>query len=226
MISEKYKCIFVHIPKAAGQSVEHFFLDHHNLSWAERAPLLLKYNPDPNKGPERLAHLTAKEYVECGYISDETWNQFFKFSFVRNPWARIVSEYNYRNYHKRMSFRNFVTRGMPEKSDYSDSYRHLMPQYDFLHDEAGNLLVDFVGRFENLQTDFDYVCSQLGFGDTKLPHVNSSKNQSLLQKISIFMSKESKKRKHYSEYYDDVTRKIVQKMYSKDIDTFGYRFGE
>lgn len=226
MISDKYKCIFVHIPKAAGQSIERFFLKHHRLSWNDRAPLLLRYNPDPTKGPERLAHLTVSEYVRCGYVSKDELSTYFKFSFVRNPWDRIVSEYNYRDYHKNMCFKEFLTKGMPNKSNYSDAYRHLLPQYDFLHDDAGNLLVDFVGRFEKLQSDFDYVCAQLGFNDTQLPHVNSSRKHSLMDNINIFKSNQNKKRKKYTDYYDDETQKIVESMYLKDIKAFGYRFGE
>ncbi|MDO6745689.1 sulfotransferase family 2 domain-containing protein [Gilvimarinus sp. 1_MG-2023] len=226
MISNKYKCIFVHIPKVAGQSIEHFFLNHHNLSWEERATMLLRYNSDPKKGPERLAHLTASEYVDCSYLSEAEFNNYYKFSFVRNPWARIVSEFNYRNYHKSMSFREFVTTGLPDKSNYSDVFRHLMPQYDFLHDDKGNLLVDFVGRFENLQADFDYVAAQLGFNETLLPHINSSNKLSLIKKFNIFKRNKNRKGRCYSEYYDEVSRNIVDKMYAKDIEAFGYNFGE
>lgn len=224
MISDKYKCVFVHIPKVAGQSVEHFFLNHHNLSWKERAPLLLKYNPDPMKGPERLAHLMANEYIDCGYMDEAKFNSYFKFSFVRNPWARIVSEYKYRDYHKNMSFKDFVKRGLPDKNNYTDAYRHIIPQYDYLYDHEGKLLVDFVGRFEQLQLDFDHVGSMLGFTETTLPHVNSSVKKKLLDKVNIF--KKSKKRTKYTDYYDSESRKIVERMYLKDIETFGYRFGE
>ncbi|WP_289031851.1 sulfotransferase family protein [uncultured Paraglaciecola sp.] len=227
MISDKYKCVFVHIPKAAGQSVEHYFLKSHNLSWVERAALLLKYNPDPNRGPERLAHLTAREYIEYDYIEKNKFSSYFKFSFVRNPWDRIVSEYNYRDYYKNMTFSEFITKGLPHKSKYSDDYRHLIPQYDFLYDDKGKLLVDYVGRFEKLQDDFDHVCAQLGFSDTQLPHTNSSKiESSLTSRDLLTKTKNNKKHKLYTDYYDDVTRKLVEIMYLKDIEAFGYKFGE
>ncbi|GAA4103166.1 sulfotransferase family protein [Zhongshania borealis] len=224
MISDKYKCMFVHIPKVAGQSIEHFFLNHHNLSWEERAPLILEYNPDPTKGPERLAHLTASEFLDCGYLSKSEFNNYYKFSFVRNPWARIVSEFNYRNHHKNISFKEFITKSLPDKNNYSDAYRHVMPQYNFLHDDKGNLLVDFIGRFENLQDDFDFIGRQLGFNRTLLPHINSSKKYSLKDRLNIFKNTKTEKRNHYTEYYDLETRKIVENMYSKDIETFGYQF--
>lgn len=62
MISHEHKTVFIHVPKVAGQSVELAFLRQLGMTWEERAPLVLRHNPDPAKGPERLAHLLAREY--------------------------------------------------------------------------------------------------------------------------------------------------------------------
>ncbi len=228
MISEKHKCIFVHIPKVAGQSIELFFLGLNGLSWEAREALLLKYNPDPELGPERLAHLTASEYVDLGHITRSNFDDYFKFSFVRNPWARLVSEYLYRDYHKKMSFRAFVAHGLPQKSDYSDTYRHILPQYQFIYDNSGKNLLDFVGRFENLQQDFDLVCSRLEVAHTKLPHVNSATRvgivKSILDKFVFFKLHSSPQ--SYVDYYDEKTKRKVEQMYISDIETFKYRFSD
>ena len=66
MISHRHRCVFVHIPKVAGQSIEHVFLGWNGLNWKGRAPLLLRPNEDPRKGPPRLAHLRAQDYVPDG----------------------------------------------------------------------------------------------------------------------------------------------------------------
>ena len=121
MISHDFRCIFIHIPKVAGQSIEHFFLDLHGLDWDSRGSLLLRHNPDRARGPVRLAHLTAREYVDCGHIGQSDFDAYFKFAFVRNPWARLVSEYHYREHHRRQSFRDFVLHGFPEADLYRDS---------------------------------------------------------------------------------------------------------
>lgn len=91
MISSKHKCIFIHVPKTAGQSIEQLFLKENNLTWEGRSPLLLKPNNDPAIGPERLAHLYANEYVKFNHISQADFDEFYKFSFVRNPFDRLVS---------------------------------------------------------------------------------------------------------------------------------------
>jgi hypothetical protein len=221
VISEKYRCIFVHIPKTAGQSVENFFLRLHGLSWEERAPLLLRHNPDPARGPERLAHLTAREYIDFGYVRARDFRRCFSFSFVRNPWARLVSEYRYRERgqeHPR-TFKDFVFSAFSKKSDYSDEYRHLIPQSEFLCDRDGRLMVDFIGYFETLQRDFDIVCSRLGIPVSELPYINSSAADASRGGLPEKSEAES-----YVQYYDKELQQFVAEFYAADIQRLGYRF--
>ena len=226
MISDNYSCIFVHIPKVAGQSIENFFLKLHNLDWNTREPLLLKYNPDPTKGPERLAHLLAEEYVNCGHTPKHTFDSYFKFAFVRNPWDRLVSEFTYREDYQGLTFKHFVMNRLPKESQYTDSYRHIMPQTKFVFNNEGKQLVDFIGRFENLQQDFAYVCSKLNIPPAILPHINVSSSQSLKSKLTQLLKlKKKTKRLHYTDYYDAETQEIVGTMYAEDIKTFNYTFG-
>jgi hypothetical protein len=227
MICRKYQCLFVHVPKSAGQSVEQFFMDRLGLDWIEdRADVLLGDNPDPSRGTQKLAHLSAFEYVNDGFVPADEFESLFKFTFVRNPYERIVSEYRYRNYFHHHSFADFVQNKLP-KPGWDDKYRHVMSQYDMLYGPDGKLLIDFVGRFENLQGDFDEVCRRLGIENSALPHRNKSdkKSRNLKRRFRnvLFRNGENSKR-HYTEFYDDETRAAVEKLYHKDIEAFGYRF--
>lgn len=231
MICRPFQCIFVHIPKAAGRSVEMYFLNRLGLDRenpTDRQQLLLVPNDDPAKGTEKLSHLSAQEYVKCGHISQQEFDQFYKFSFVRNPWSRLVSEYRYRNYLRHKSFKDFVMNKMPAPG-WDDKYRHVMPQSDMLCDDNGELLVDFVGKFESLQSDFDRLCQHWQFDDTRLPHVNSSdkKSRELRRKTRNFLyrNNESELRK-YVDFYDDETREQVAHMYADDIRNFNYEFAD
>ena len=86
--SDTMTCVFVHVPKCAGQSVEMFFLNRIGLDWERRAPLLLRPNDVPALGPHLLAHLKAHEYVEKKWMTPLEFNEYFKFAFVRNPWGQ------------------------------------------------------------------------------------------------------------------------------------------
>lgn len=229
MICRPFKCIFVHIPKAAGRSVEMYFIKRLNMdrnNEDDRRSLLLVDNDDPAKGTKKLSHLSAQEYVKCGHISSQEFDEFYKFSFVRNPWSRLVSEYRYRNYIHHKNFKDFVMNKLPA-AGWDDKYRHVMSQTDMLYSESGELLVNFVGKFEYLQRDFDRLCQHWGFEDTSLSHVNSSdkKSRELRRKTRNFLyrNKESELKK-YVDFYDDETREYVAALYRNDISNFKYQF--
>ena len=229
MICREFQCLFVHVPKTAGQSVEQFFMDRLGLDWdADRDKVLLGDNDDPTRGTEKLAHLSALEYLDCGFIERDEFERLFKFSFVRNPFERIVSEYRYRNYFQHRSFRDFVLNKLPEPG-WDDKYRHVMPQSDLICSEDGRLLMDFVGKFENLQQDFNRVCEHFGFEDTALPHVNSSDKRSreLRRGIKNFLRRNDESGlRTYVEFYDDETRDYVAQLYRSDIEMFDYSFAD
>ncbi len=229
MICNSFSCIFVHIPKTAGRSVEMFFINKLHLSRendADRAQLLITDNDDPSKGTEKLSHLSATEYVQCGHVTQQEFSRFYKFSFVRNPWARLVSEYRYRNYLNHKSFKDFVMNKLPPPGR-GDKYRHIMPQTEMLYDKDGNLLVDFVGKFEHLQQDFEQVCKHLGFIDSRLLHINSSdkKSRELRRKVRNFLYRNGENElRSYVDFYDTETREIVTRLYHGDIKNFDYNF--
>ena len=239
MISHHHACVFVHVPKVAGQSIEHVFLGQLGLSWEARAPLLLRSNDRPELGPPALAHLLAREYVPMRYMTQAQFDSYYKFAFVRNPWHRMVSFYRYLDYATVMDFRSFMDRVFPTEL-HRDMFWFTRPQADFLLDDSGALAVDFVGCFEHLKRDWAQVCAALELGDTPLPHVNKSaaERPSLLDwKRHLKALRDTKRRlavrsgpiqhhKRYEDYYDDRTRRQVAQLYRSDIELFGYRFGE
>jgi chondroitin 4-sulfotransferase 11 len=80
-------------------------------------------------------------------------------------------------------------------------------QIDYLIDEKGAIIVDFIGRFEHLQEDFDVISRHLGRAPVELPRTNTSQHAT------------------YTEYYSPATAEMVAKRYAQDIKQFGYRFG-
>jgi len=207
MISHKHKFIFVHINKCGGTSIE---------------SELVRYCDNFS---QKYAHITnmdkllkvlgqAKHQTIQQMINEQT-QDYFKFSFVRNPWSKLVSTYFFRVRenlfrNKGLTFREFIKYKLPRKNSVNlryDCYDSTY-QYNWLCDNSGNLRVDFIGRFENLQGDFNTICDKIGIPRKQLPHKNKTKH------------------KHYTEYYDDETREIVAERYKRDVESFGYEFGE
>ena len=230
MLCRPLNCFFVHIPKVAGTSIEARLFEYVSN---DRETCLMSVNEDPAKGPSVLDHITAKQLVECSHITQDEFNQLFKFSFVRNPWDRLVSEYKYRKYQLQFEFKKFVFDYWP-KPAFNDLYLHIIPQYKFLYGNDGKLLVDFVGRYERFQKDFEYICHRLGISNKKLPlrNVSASRKFSVRNAARWLKSpiKETCLRQHtkyhYTDYYDEETQAFVANYYRRDIEIFGYVFGE
>jgi len=207
MLSHAHSTIFIHIPKSAGQSIELVFLRLNGLAWKERAQLLLMRNDDQSKGPKRLAHLRACDYVAFGHVCQQQFDRYFKFTFVRNPWDRLVSRYHFAKNGAKAgtSFKDFVQTIHSENTGKGEpSFRR---QVDFIFDQEARSLVNFIGRFENLSEDFARVCEALGLGRQQLPHVNAAPE-----------------RRPYQEYYDAETKSLVDSMFQADIEQFAYSF--
>ena len=143
--------------------------------------------------------------------------EYFVFSFVRNPWDRLVSQFfylhktnntgailRYKKFDKNTI--NFLTHPFIDFG--SDIPRRYMSFYDHLKNVEGKINLNFIGKMENFQKDLNTICDKIGIPKQELPHKNKTKH------------------KHYTEYYDDETREIVAEKYAKDIEYFGYEFGE
>ena len=192
MIDHKHKFIFVHIPKTGGTSIESLFI--------------------------RNAHIkdvTGKHNMVSD-IGSEFLKKYFTFTFVRNPWDRMVSYYKFRIKRWNMfnhgeSFKEWIRFLCSDEVQKIKAYHFnlaIKNQHEFLVSESNEISVDFIGRFENLQEDFNIICDKIGIARRELPHKNKTKH------------------KHYTEYYDDETREIVAEKYAKDIEYLNYEFGE
>jgi hypothetical protein len=219
LISQNHKFIFVHVPKVAGQSVTNallpFCLSSYELPIAKLfgASNYIKINTKFRKylGFNLYAHAFS-DHVNAQTLRGSLGNSFddyFKFAFVRNPWGWIYSHYTYALKNKRhfrhqfirskfSDFNAFVEWLCLEKED-----RKLQKSY--LCDDAGELLVDYVGRHETIHQDFLAICESIGV-NVSLPHLNQSASVD------------------YRQYYSSRARDLVQSTYAEDIALFDYEF--
>lgn len=193
---DRHKCIFIHIPKAAGTSII-------NALAHKRLP---------------RDHCSYHIYRQA---SKKKFENYFKFCFVRHPYTRILSVFNYLKnggnkrsdlklqetlLDKYPTFDKFVVEFL--NKDIIHQILLLKPQYTFVCNHDFKLMVDFCGRFESIDKDFFLVCERLGI-KKNLPKLNVSKANSK------------------SFGYEDIGRPVIEKLnylYEKDFEVFKYNY--
>jgi hypothetical protein len=208
MLSRKFNTIFVHVPKAAGQSIELLFVRAEGLAWGNREPLLLRKNEKPGEGPEYLAHLLAREYVQYGYVGPGDFASFFKFAVVRHPFDRYLSEYRWRltvtPLDRPLPTMEALWR-MRNAPPHMGVARHLARQADYVTGEDGKVIVDRVLRYETLDQEIEPVLRQLLGTAPPLPVINRTPGPVLGR-----------------DALSDQMKRELYRHYEVDFDLFGY----
>jgi hypothetical protein len=192
---KKNRCIFVHIPRAAGSSISSAIFR--------------------NSGG---GHRTVETYRTI--FGRKFWS-YYKFSFIRNPYTRLVSAYEYlesgghpawpsnQMFHREVlesydGFSDFVLNWLrPDRSGWP--VPHFRPQVDFLK-LGSEIPLDFIGCVEKVEEDFNSISEKLGI-DRKLPRKNET----------------PKDKKPIKKYF--TSRKVKEKVdefYREDFERLGY----
>jgi hypothetical protein len=151
------------------------------------------------------------------------------FSFVRNPWDRLLSAYRQKASDSGNSsrildgvYQGFLDHGIPVRAnmefaefcelicDFPDEKtdKHLCSQTSFLF-LKDTPIVSFIGKIENMNEDWDRLMAQIGI-NSQIGHINRTQNDS----------------QHYSQFYPDTALvNLVGDRYAEDIRHFGYDFG-
>lgn len=161
----------------------------------------------PGRFKEFPVHIWAT-HLRAG-LPPGVFESCFRFSFVRNPWDWQVSLYHWYRDHPEHRMHEMVRK--MSFDDYAEWRADTPPIYyqlSYLMDEKGELLVDYVGRFENLQNDFSEICSKIGV-------------RSELQEVNITRSRQ---KRDYRAYFTDRSRELIGETYARDVDFFGYSF--
>ena len=143
-------------------------------------------------------------------------SDYFKFSVTRNPWDRVVSWY----YHKTSITKRWRNDPEKRKIQFNGTFEQFVNIIRYVNTDYSEL--DYIIRYESLQHDFNIVCDHLNIKQIKLPCIDYDTGRP----TQNYQSHYNEKPKHYTEYYDDETRQIVAEKYAKDIEYFGYKFGE
>jgi len=205
IISTQKKFIFIHIPKTGGTSIKKCLLPFYN-----RKKELEKIPKGLHK-PGAIGRKHSSATVLRKSLDGKIWGSYFKFAFVRNPWDWVVSIYYFIRINGRdprqpevlrMNFEEFVPWFIRQDRV---EFKLLNGQHSYII-HKGKTLINFVGRLETFQKDFNVVCKRIGIPSRKLGRHNTTD------------------RKKYRLYYNTKTRHIISQFFREDLRLFGYTF--
>jgi hypothetical protein len=218
------KYIFLHNPKCAGSTV-HSYLpneDWHNLDAVMSSR---DYDIDQRERAQKYGyhckphHYTLEQHYNMKTFNEKDFSNAWKFTFVRNPFDRLVSVYHYSQdtygIESNIAFDDFVQK-VKKAVNTKEYYKwlgrtqpnHICPQYLYAYNKNNKLIPDYVGKLQNFDIDLQNIFEQLN-----LPLPRS------INKTNI-----TPKRDKYKKYYTDDTRKIIEELYEKDLNLFNYEF--
>ena len=224
IISHRKKFIWIHFPKCAGTSIRELFQTNPIFQadilpmWHTQKPINWK-EEYPKVDTNLWTHSSArdiKNYLdERGY----RWDDYFKFVFIRNPWERAVSEYEY--YRQIMDKDKFKTDfnikiteiaiNQPPPNFIMRNKGKSWRPHNYIFDKDGKLMVDFVGKVENIEQDFEKIVKKIlpnaKITQWRLPHMNATT-----------------KNKSYRDYYDDESIEYIRNRDAKIIELGQYEF--
>ena len=196
LVSDSHKFILFHYPKTGGSSITEVLGPY--LTPNIRVPEVKFMGWQSNHHYDSVQH---NRIINCMYAAENQAgvprypNEYFKASFVRNPYSLVVSAWD-----GKMSFQDFVTKVLPTGKAFISQWT----QHQYLSNDRGNILVDFVGRFEHLEIDWQKFCYFTRLPKLKLPNLNTSNKG------------------NYRQYYNETTYRIVNKMFKNDFNFFKY----
>ena len=209
LISNKYKIIFFCFPKTGSTTVRHHLRPHCDIHAIPH-----NYKSDITSPNPLYSHIPPKQTLEIFKFNKKLklnykFEDYFKFCFVRNPWARAFSLYKMIGKGKRDKFAKFIN-NLERMANQSPRPWEKYGAYDlkrYISDSQGRILVDHVFKLEDIATEFVDKMSEFGI---QIDKVNHEYKQT--------------KKYEYRQHYNKHTRSKVAKLYKYEIEMFNYTF--
>jgi hypothetical protein len=210
LVSSNKKFIFYHIPKTAGKSFEDALGIYSDgkpgllNAISRRLPGYLDISPAFfYKYRTFDSHINFIE-SEC-LLPEKVINSYYKFSIVRNPYDRFVSFYHYLLKQKNHPWFNIAL----QAGSFSGMVKKLKDineptQRSYIVNGSGKIKMDFIGRFENINEDFQKICLNIGI-EARLDRINSNHHPD------------------YRNLYNEEDREIVYCYFKEDFEEFHYK---
>ena len=248
IVADRKKIIFIHIEKTAGTSIAALLLPYISKKYRSKNARM----PNTGRGWRKTWHINRQhaKFSESLAIIDKldiNPQEYFKFTIVRNPYSWLLSVWDNRyqpklnvkeNWQNKLRFKVAELTGIfqlptqhfhemyPDGSfksfvlfidyllsnyplSFTKGYLGTCDQYSYIENER-NIKFDFIAKLEDLDRDLEKISQIVQIGDSlKPPHLNQKRK--------------TESREKYLDYYDDESIKIVNRIFARDFEVFGYQ---
>ena len=212
-VNHDLKAIFIHIHKTGGTYISYILNKHYGFkNYYLRRPDHDKFCFNKKKTSrylnyENKIHGVLMYYKTSKFINKKMgmnknkWDSYYKFCFIRNPYDKIVSAWNHVNRFN-IPFHNFIN--LKNRCNDVEFIHTFMPQSRNIINEKGNIDINFIGKFENLETDFQLILKKIGINEiihdsnkklnvrTHSKFTNFYINQETLDKVNFLLKEDFK----------------------------------
>ncbi|MEJ2604716.1 MAG: sulfotransferase family 2 domain-containing protein [Gammaproteobacteria bacterium] len=204
IISHRHRFIFIAVPKVATRALRQALTMHlDSMDWQQQNLFAARRLPIAELARKTHGHLSAREIRP--HLPEELWQAYTRFAFVRDPHERFVDICLFLD--GAQDLPPAEARGRMKQAIRTERFRQrplALPQSEFLVDREGRLAVDFIGRYENLQSSYDELCALIGIETSRLERRRVPESRD------------------WRSYYDRELADLVSDFYRADLENFGY----
>jgi hypothetical protein len=238
-VSHKHKAIFWHIHKTGGTFIEQILTNYYDFVDSSKTEINLEEinkkfnennendkdkedNEDKNENKENI-----ESWLKYGLLGDtiknnklsitsEEWKTYFKFAFIRNPYDRAISSYEFNNqyilYSSNINNNNtfFDFYNSSKNVDMNIFSHSFLSQYDNIKNTYNDIQIDYLAKFENMNEELIFILKNIGVPDyTKHVKFCNEKINSTIKK-------------NITEYYDNESLVLVNDILKNDFEFLNY----
>jgi len=145
-------------------------------------------------------HMAAQEIKELMHTGQ--WDSYYKFCFERNPWDKVLSQYNARGGDRAFgNVEGYITSGEVAR----------LRGYD-MYSIKRNVVVDDIFKFEEMDESLQTISERLNLNTPlQMPTYRAKGNR-------------RKDKRHYHDVLSDEERELVAVIFAREIKLLGYEY--